>query len=109
MTNICRPDLNLGFCFAEKPEKIFPKSRFGSRLLKVRKFCISRNWHILRVADYPGALCDVPFEAFFAVTLVQIRQSVSRNFLFRFRPTVVVGGHPLTLHLFPLSSIVKTI
>ena len=55
------------------------------------------------------ALCDVPFEAFIAVTLVQIRQSVSRNFLSRFRPPVVVGGHPLTLHLFPLSSIVKTI
>lgn len=81
MTNICRSVLNLGFCFAEKPEKIFPKIRFGSLLLKTRKFYISRNWHILRVADYPGALCDVPFEAFFAVTLVQIRQSVSRNFL----------------------------
>ena len=73
--------------------------------------------------DYSGALCDVPLEALFAVTLVQIRQSVSRNFLTRFRPPVVVGGHPLTLlpfslsllpfpltllH-FPLSLIVKTI
>lgn len=81
MTNICRSVLNLGFCFAEKPEKIFPKIRFGSLLLKTRKFYISRNWHILRVADYPGALYDVSFEAFFPVTLVQIRQSVSRNFL----------------------------
>ena len=52
MTNICRPDLNLGFCFAEKPEKIFPKSRFGSCLLKVRKFCIPEigiyyGWRII--------------------------------------------------------------
>ena len=54
MTNISRPVLNLGFCFAEKPEKIFPKSRFGSLLLKTRKFHISRNWHILRVEDYPA-------------------------------------------------------
>lgn len=109
MTNICRPVLNLGFRFAEKSEKIFPKNQIWLPPAESAKICFSRNWHILRVADYTGALCDFAFGAFFAVTFVAIRQSVSRNFLSRFRPPVVVGCHPLTLPLFPLSSIVKTI
>lgn len=38
MTNIYRPVLNIGFCFAEKPEKIYPETKFGSLLVKARKF-----------------------------------------------------------------------
>ena len=64
-----------------KASKDFSEKQIWKLPAKSAKILHSRNWHILRVADYPGALRDVPFEAFFAVTLVQIRQSVSRNFL----------------------------